>query len=576
MLDFDKIIEVDQMLRSKELMVLEPSVQYITPGSTEGLSEKVASDAADWALSVTSKPGKTYILVLALGANEYYGPNRNGDGFRETELKRTYKTFETHAHVYRSHVNKDPKKSFGKVVRAFYNDRMHRVELVLEIDDAKAPDIAQKIQDHESVAVSMGCRIKFDVCSICGNKAPSRKEYCEHAKFKLNDILEDGRLVYVDNPNPVFFDISVVWRPADKTGYMLKKVAKDLQDRGESSALLAEKAAGMTVLAGLLQKAADIEKIVTGVGFGAEVPEKAEAEPGEPGLTAKWLKHVVPKILADYKPVENADLDWLSGKRFPQVLSSLSSMGIFLTTPEFLDLFFKSVTGSPAPAGAADKLISLQGSLFKFLADSPEVAYGVLSTGILGESEKPDPEVVEKMSGYYGSRSLNRDNVMSKMATSGGLMEALYYTDPRTRRRYVTHRQAVETARGNENREDSLKVLGMGGLAAALYGGLGKLGLGRATRAVPLLGALGAGTAYAMDDPQLQTHSGEKVPVHTRFIERTASWDNLSTRLVADALTRPAGHEKTAAFAPRAFPQEVRDVDRAVALVGETLYAGWS
>ena len=70
-----------------------------------------------------------------MGASEFYGPNRNGDAFRESELIKTHKTFETNAHVYKSHVNKDPAKSYGKVVKSFYNPDMHRVELILEIDN---------------------------------------------------------------------------------------------------------------------------------------------------------------------------------------------------------------------------------------------------------------------------------------------------------------------------------------------------------------------------------------------------------------------------------------------------------
>lgn len=74
------------------------------------------------------------------------------------------------------------------------------------------------------VAVS-NCRIPFDVCSVCSNKARTKREYCSHIKNQLLEILPDGRQVYMINPDPTFFDISYVLRPADKTARMISKVA---------------------------------------------------------------------------------------------------------------------------------------------------------------------------------------------------------------------------------------------------------------------------------------------------------------------------------------------------------------
>ena len=84
----EKIIELEGMTRSSRLSSLEPTVQILTrPSIQDGALEKCASEAADWAKSISPKEGKTYVLVLALGASEYYGPNRNGDAFEEAELK---------------------------------------------------------------------------------------------------------------------------------------------------------------------------------------------------------------------------------------------------------------------------------------------------------------------------------------------------------------------------------------------------------------------------------------------------------------------------------------------------------
>ena len=71
----------------------EPSVQVINPYSPH--FEKTASEAWDYIQHVKPKDGKRYILVIAMGAGEYWGANKNGDFFIEADLIRCYKNFET-------------------------------------------------------------------------------------------------------------------------------------------------------------------------------------------------------------------------------------------------------------------------------------------------------------------------------------------------------------------------------------------------------------------------------------------------------------------------------------------------
>lgn len=209
-------------------------------------------DIQRYLADLKSKPGKLYVLVNALGAGEWYGSNINGDYFEERELNTPqgseygFRTFLASG-VYRHHVNKDIQKSFGKVMVAVYNPVMHRVELIIEIDRAKAAeeghqDLVDQLDAGKNPAVSMGCRVAFDVCSICGNKSKTRSDYCLHAKTMMNQVLPDGRKVFVFNPNPKFFDISFVLVGADRTSYAMAKVASVLgvSPRNRLSAELAE------------------------------------------------------------------------------------------------------------------------------------------------------------------------------------------------------------------------------------------------------------------------------------------------------------------------------------------------
>lgn len=187
---------------------------------------ETTSEAKEYISKLQPNDKYFYCLVVALGAGEYWGPNRNGDYFPEEELKKAYKTFED-AHVFRLHENKDPSKAYGKVIKTFWNDRMTRVELVIQVERHKAQDILERLLNNEPVDVSMGCKVEYDICSICGHKSKTRAEYCDHLKHHMNEILEDGRRVYAINPNPKFFDISFVRRGADPTAKVLLKVAED-------------------------------------------------------------------------------------------------------------------------------------------------------------------------------------------------------------------------------------------------------------------------------------------------------------------------------------------------------------
>ena len=108
---------------------------------------------------------------------------------------------------------------------------MHRVELVVYLDRSLAKkfdaySVIERIENGGFPDVSMGCKVPFDVCSICGNKSKTRDDYCDHCKYMMNKILPDGRKVYVLNLTPRFFDISFVFIGADKTAKVMAKLAQ--------------------------------------------------------------------------------------------------------------------------------------------------------------------------------------------------------------------------------------------------------------------------------------------------------------------------------------------------------------
>lgn len=219
------------------------------------------------------------VHLLALGASEAYGPNRNGDGFKEVNCKKYHDTFVKFARHYRNHKNKDPKISYGHLKLSAYNERMRRVELLVALNKEKsaadrnggfiADKEMEKLARGEDIPVSMACRVPFDVCSMCGNRARTRDEYCKEASCRgggcadnLTRMIKvggDTHILHVDNPDPLWFDISTVFRPADRIAYgnkadYLMKAASDAFDGryGTDGAKLAADLGVMAPLAVIL------------------------------------------------------------------------------------------------------------------------------------------------------------------------------------------------------------------------------------------------------------------------------------------------------------------------------------
>lgn len=254
--------------------------------------KRAGSEAAHMLKGIEFKPGEQPIHMIAIGATEAYGPNRNGDGFKEATCRNYHDTFVKNARWYRNHKNKDPKISYGLVKASMYNEKMKRVELIVALNATKeaaarnggllADKEMQKIASgDDNWGVSMACRVAHDVCSGCGNKARNRDEYCTEDSCKyggcrhnLTKVAEDGHVLHVDNPNPTWFDISDVYRPADRIAWVVGhyKAASGLYVAG--GAELAEMAGigmpdgmwasdlpGETVkLAGVAKKLAELEK----------------------------------------------------------------------------------------------------------------------------------------------------------------------------------------------------------------------------------------------------------------------------------------------------------------------------
>lgn len=362
------------------------------------------------------RPSEKYAWVhtLAIGSTEAYGPNRNADGFSEYWLKKKHDTFVKNAHLYRNHANKDPRKAIGIIKHSAYNPDMRRVELIIGYDKQKAADIVEKLARGEDIAGSMGCRIDYDVCSICGNKAKSPAFYCEHMKKYAAQILEDGRQVYVDNPNPEFFDWSYVDRPADRIAFSFSKVAsarrawKSAVDLAHEAGLIYPANAGNEKIS-VLKKLSEIEK---------RVP-----------VTLTPLHTSLLQLLQHDNDIDEPIMIRLRLHNPCDVFSTLHRHKILLSPKNFLQL----VAPATADASAFDDIAaSVQAALpgiFKQLLGDPLDDVGTLFDGDCGCGMSSLPSsIVEPLVDRYSfaepavTKRIYRIVIISKPARRSGLV----------------------------------------------------------------------------------------------------------------------------------------------------------
>ena len=553
-----KIIELDDHFENTG----EPRCQILDIRDKH-LHKYAAADVLDYAKTVTTEPGFTNVLVLAMSASEYYGPNRNGDAFSERPVRvgnswavapgetllEHYASFERQARVYRHHVNKDPLKSFGTVRKAFYNHTMHRVELFLRIDHSTGMDIINKIDDGQFPAVSMGCRIKYDVCNKCGNKAPTRAQYCEHVDgsnpaFGMNRLMPNGERNFVWNPSPNLFDISFVFKPADKLGFMMKKVAYEAPYSLRMSADLGEEAANLEEKRSSLLKLSDIDKIVSGDVVDPRMTPnldgaEQQAVQHTKTIVAPWMRAGVPNVSIEV-------MRKAGPCTLPQFASSMMSLGMVPSVAEIFR-FVCAQMGLEPDAEVEASLSGTQGVLAGILSRTPQVIGALEDAGLAKVgSQYVRPDLVQALRPYQEKRALAKDylmrryvpegmgNVVSSSGVGGAdeayytpTWQSLHYDDPESGKTYMSTRRSAEKADLSNKKKELVEAAGIAagsGLAYKLLSARHK-----AFAAPAALGVLMGGGAI-MDTtktPTMRTREGVDIPINADLIEKRSGYDNL-------------------------------------------------
>jgi hypothetical protein len=215
-----------------------------------------------------------YAHVISCGNTEKFGVNRNGDAWAAADLNKDMHTYLKHGKCFRDHRNGKDDLFYGRPKVAFHDDQRGYGRLLCEYfaNEKAASEKNARVADLEiealardgEIKVSHGTRIGTDSCSICGNRAKTRRDYCESkeaggkcrlfgCKSGLSKLSDEGELQFVHNDDGnIFYDISSIGlskygsaRQADRIAYAtpfdlaMDKVASTL-DYNPGSAFIAE------------------------------------------------------------------------------------------------------------------------------------------------------------------------------------------------------------------------------------------------------------------------------------------------------------------------------------------------
>jgi hypothetical protein len=288
-----------------------------------------------------------YSIVVPVGACESWGETLNGDGFERSEISPStteygHKTFETEGRAYAHHQNKGDAYAFGDTPMMCWNPEMDRVEGIWRLNRAQAKQkgaghFVDKLDQGRPVEISMGCHVPYDVCTMCGNQARTREEWCTHTRdpgFGSIDPISMIRMMVL-NPKPRFFDLSGVLAPAAPEALTLGPISYAM----EAAIRDMQKCSGVRSYRMVVPSAVIGEALYRGDGL---MKVASRATPME---VQSMIKQVPALTVAVLNPVDDDEMDVdaedalrakKSGCSLPQWLSTLAALGVVLRPWEFL------------------------------------------------------------------------------------------------------------------------------------------------------------------------------------------------------------------------------------------------
>jgi hypothetical protein len=234
---------------------------------------------------------------------------------------------------------------------------------------------------------------------------------------------------------------------------MMKKVAEAAPDI-RSSAILGEYVENASRKIAGLRKLSIIHKILRGA---------VSAAKGEDGRLQRFGTDLARPMAEKMPPIDDETIRSLLRYRPAQVLATLSSMGILLTTPEFIKFFVWKIDPSiDIPEETLDRAVAAQQQVFELLSDNPKLLDEIDGTEFTDTAEENrDPELAQKLGPLVEKRSQTERNLyrLTLQKSAATRFQLPFHERPRIYRSRAP--------------EGLSKLAGAGAMLSAAYGLLG-------------------------------------------------------------------------------------------------------
>lgn len=128
----------------------------------------------DLEAEISAHPDSLFVKCFAIKADEM---NDNGDYFPKHELRKATGTF-VGVPIFTNHQNTDINQARGKVVHSWWEENRNGIMIIARVDSAAYPQLARGIKENYVAGTSMGCQVKYSICSVCHNLAENPTQYC--------------------------------------------------------------------------------------------------------------------------------------------------------------------------------------------------------------------------------------------------------------------------------------------------------------------------------------------------------------------------------------------------------------
>lgn len=150
--------------------------------------------------------------------------NNNRDIFPESQLKVAAKKW-VGMPLCRDHESSSVDGIRGIILDAHYDEKFKQVIGLCALDKINYPDLARKVTTGLVRYGSMGTAVEISICSECGNRATTQKEYCPHVMNKT----AHGEINVGLKP----IEYSLVVQPAEPGAILLRCLASLEEYRNE-------------------------------------------------------------------------------------------------------------------------------------------------------------------------------------------------------------------------------------------------------------------------------------------------------------------------------------------------------